>query len=114
MSIAKVRSALIWPLFILLSQLAFSAGSFYAHYRFQALATARAVEATKLETRLRDVHSESINKEAVLSLMKDSVQDTERYAELLFWFGVLSACTASFAAQTVISLRKNHAPNIEV
>ncbi len=105
----KTRNVYYWPLLILVTQLIISVGSFYSHYKFQTLATARAAENEIVEMRLHDINCDRINTTNVLAVMKGSVSDAKSFAELFFIFGMLSGLTAIFALLSLVALRQKHA-----
>jgi len=108
----KTRSLYSWLLLILILQLAVSVGAFYWHNKFHTRAIARATEPEKLEARLRDIKCDSINKAAVVDLMKSSVVDDESVAELLFSLGLVSALSTGFVVLAIVDIKRNTLTNI--
>ena len=96
---------------MLIFQLVISVGCLYYYYELQTLADTQAPAIEKAQARIRDMECDAIIKETVLELMKHTITDTEKFAEVYLTIALALGLSTGFGLRYLFVLRQGHAAN---
>jgi len=82
----KFLSVLLIPVWIAFLG---GAGCLYWHSKFDAVAHLREVQLTNLQDKLKAIECPSLNKDGVLLMARQSVEQTQGYGDLFEKFGII-------------------------